>query len=252
MSMILDALSRAEKERKESTEGEVGLSRYTNAATVKDDKVKRWILIALIINISFLSLFVVFYFWKSDLRNNTSADSRQSPTPVVVQTEDKQSKSNATPKPVEKIVEPVVAKTIVTQQSSLQEEAKIQRKRKISKEEAIGVTANKSKAKVTIAAEPLSVERKSIPIPIPQAAPSNSNKYLSIKDLPAAEKSKIRSYEVNVHVYDDVVEERFVLVNMKKYKQGDRLPGGGPVVSEITPEGLVVEFAQGEVLLERN
>lgn len=260
MSMILDALSRAEQERKESTEGIYDATRYAKSGHTKDDRAKRWILVALACNVILLSAFAVYYFLQDDSKKET---------PTAVPTEDPLLKpyhdnssaidesapvtASKPAKPSTKTMEQktVVQKRAIKPSSSLQQEFVVERVRKISKEEAIGAADNNS-ARVTVAAEPLTNEIVPPTIPPELNEYTNTNEYLSINELSSADKSKLRSYEINVHVYDNQVEERFVLVNMKRYKQGDRLPGGGPVIEEITPDGLVMEYAQGKVLLKRN
>ena len=46
---------------------------------------------------------------------------------------------------------------------------------------------------------------------------------------------------IDVHVYSERAQERFVLINLHKYKKGERLQEG-PVVDEITPEGVILSF----------
>lgn len=46
---------------------------------------------------------------------------------------------------------------------------------------------------------------------------------------------------LDVHVYAKQPEHRFVLINMKKYYQGEKLQQG-PLLEEITPEGVVLSF----------
>lgn len=46
---------------------------------------------------------------------------------------------------------------------------------------------------------------------------------------------------LDVHVYSDVPAERFVLINMKKYSEGEQLQEG-PIVDEITPVDVVLSF----------
>lgn len=254
MSMILDALSRAEQERKQSTEGIYDSTRYAKSGQIKEDKVKRWILIALVSNILVLSVFAVIYFLKIDQpKNIPSVVTNPEPVAASITADKKniQASTNAVTKPLEKVDEPAKKKTVIKQPSSLQQEAVVQRKRIISKEEAIGKIANNN-PRVTVATEPLSAEILPPTIPIEIKQEANTGQYLSINELSSSDRSKLKAYEINVHVYDNNIEERFVLVNMKKYKQGDRLPGGGPVIDEITPEGMVMEYAQGKVLLERN
>lgn len=254
MSMILDALSRAEQERKESSEGLFDKGTYTKPTAIKNDKVKNWILLALVINMLLLSIFAVIYFWKAGINKDDLTVvnvSKPQVEAVVVEVKKEQVSVHTEVKPVKKMAKPAAAKPVVKQKSSLQEEAIVQRERIISKEEAIGKTTT-STPRVTVATEPFTTEIISLPVPATFNEKKNNNQYLSINDLTAAEKSKLRAYEINVHVYDNEADERFVLVNMKKYKQGDRLPGGGPIIDEITPEGLIMDYAQGKVLLERN
>lgn len=46
---------------------------------------------------------------------------------------------------------------------------------------------------------------------------------------------------LDVHVYSDVPAERFVLINMQKYNEGQQLQEG-PTVDEITPEDVILLF----------
>lgn len=44
---------------------------------------------------------------------------------------------------------------------------------------------------------------------------------------------------VDIHVYSEIAEDRFVFINMSKHKEGTRLEEG-PLVQEITPQGVVL------------
>lgn len=55
---------------------------------------------------------------------------------------------------------------------------------------------------------------------------------------------------LDIHVYSEQPSSRFVFVNMNKYKEDGRL-AEGPLVSEITPEGVVLEHMGTEFLLPR-
>ncbi len=54
---------------------------------------------------------------------------------------------------------------------------------------------------------------------------------------------------LDVHVYSDQPQDRFVLINLQKYHVGDRLQEG-PLVDEITPEGVILSF-QGQQFMVR-
>jgi len=77
----------------------------------------------------------------------------------------------------------------------------------------------------------------------------SSNHVAKLKDLPLISRDNLSQYEVNVHVFDDRPEQRFVLINMDKYKEGDRVANNGPIVDEITREGVIVDYGSGKVLL---
>jgi general secretion pathway protein B len=46
---------------------------------------------------------------------------------------------------------------------------------------------------------------------------------------------------LDVHVFSDRQQQRFVLINMTKYKEGEKLQEG-PQLDEITPEGVILSF----------
>ena len=71
----------------------------------------------------------------------------------------------------------------------------------------------------------------------------------SLRDLPDSTRSNLQQYEVNVHVFDDDPIRRFVLINMDKYKEGDRIANNGPLVEQITADGVVVDYGNGRALL---
>jgi len=56
---------------------------------------------------------------------------------------------------------------------------------------------------------------------------------------------------VDIHVYSEVAEDRFVFINMNKHKEGSRL-AEGPLVREITPDGVVLNQNGTTFLLPRD
>ena len=46
-----------------------------------------------------------------------------------------------------------------------------------------------------------------------------------------------------------ILKDVFVLINMDKYKQGDQISGNGPLVQEITRDGVVIDYGDGQALL---
>jgi general secretion pathway protein B len=55
---------------------------------------------------------------------------------------------------------------------------------------------------------------------------------------------------LDIHVYAGQPADRFVFINMSKYKENAQLTEG-PTVREITPEGVILEYGGTEFLLPR-
>lgn len=73
--------------------------------------------------------------------------------------------------------------------------------------------------------------------PSTPAAPWEALPYL--EELPAGFRSSVPGVTVNVHVFTDDPARRFVLVDLRRYREGDELPGGLRLL-HITPEGVAL------------
>ncbi len=92
------------------------------------------------------------------------------------------------------------------------------------------------------------------PAPAPAVAasappPQDNAAVRPLKEMPPAFRSEFPKLVVDIHVYDENPLRRFVLVNGKKYRETDTLMEG-PRVVEITPVGVVVEHRGSKVLVE--
>jgi len=56
---------------------------------------------------------------------------------------------------------------------------------------------------------------------------------------------------LDIHVFSEVPEDRFVFINMSKQREHTQL-GEGPVVEEITPDGVVLSYQGTRFLLSRD
>ena len=59
-------------------------------------------------------------------------------------------------------------------------------------------------------------------------------------ELGASEKNGLNRPRLDVHVYAEASAQRFVLIDLKRYREGERLDNGGRLVA-ITPEGVIIE-----------
>jgi general secretion pathway protein B len=96
------------------------------------------------------------------------------------------------------------------------------------------VRAAEQPARVTVAAPSIDTAR------LPTLQQVQANGAVSLPEL-----------HVDIHVYSEAAEDRFVFINMVKHKEGSRLPEG-PLVEQITPDGVVLSQDGISFLLPRD
>ena len=80
---------------------------------------------------------------------------------------------------------------------------------------------------------------------VSQAAPAKTDELPVWPQVDSTLFSQIGdNLRLDVHVYAEKPAERFVLINLQKYREGDQLQEG-PVLETVTPEGVVLSY-QGE------
>ena len=72
------------------------------------------------------------------------------------------------------------------------------------------------------------------PVHVPVTAP-NVTKW---EDMPADFRARVARPEIDVHAYSSQPERRFVLIELQKYREGERL-GSGAEIEEITEKGVI-------------
>ncbi len=81
-------------------------------------------------------------------------------------------------------------------------------------------------------------------------APRVTESYATFNDLRMQGLLQLPDMHLDIHVYSSEPKDRFVFVNMSKYKERATLDEG-PVVVEITPDGVILEFRGTGFLLPR-
>ncbi len=74
--------------------------------------------------------------------------------------------------------------------------------------------------------------------------------YATFNELRANGTIVLPDLHLDIHVYSEQPEKRFVFVNMSRYREQARL-AEGPLIREITPEGVVLEHLGNGFLLPR-
>lgn len=117
------------------------------------------------------------------------------------------------------------------------------------------VAAARQNAPARAEPRPLSAEteRKSPPAPGTNAPRETTDTVAlpSIHEVLANGLVSLPELHVDIHVYSEVAEDRFVFINMNKHKEGSRL-AEGPLVREITPDGVVLSQNGTTFLLPRD
>jgi general secretion pathway protein B len=73
----------------------------------------------------------------------------------------------------------------------------------------------------------------------------------SLQQLVLAGDLSVQPMHLDIHVYAKMRTERFIFINMKKYKEGDNL-AEGPSVEEITSTGVILSYRGKRFTLDRD
>jgi general secretion pathway protein B len=89
------------------------------------------------------------------------------------------------------------------------------------------------------------------PPPLPtepkaEAKPEKSPSIPLISELPFDVREKLGRLQINVHSYSENPAERLVFINMQNLKVGDRIGENGPILKEITPKGVIIDYGDGQ------
>lgn len=85
---------------------------------------------------------------------------------------------------------------------------------------------------------------------VPSMANTMSVNLPTLTDLMLDGSVSVQPLRLDIHVYSDNADERFVFINMSKYREGDRT-SEGPTVTEINTAGVVLNHQGRDFLLLR-
>lgn len=86
--------------------------------------------------------------------------------------------------------------------------------------------------------------------PTPPPAKPATDTIPLLSEMPRDFQREAPSLNINVFVYSDLPEERFVVINMSKYRTGQKIDSG-PEIIEIGPNSLVLEYLGRKFRVER-
>jgi len=105
---------------------------------------------------------------------------------------------------------------------------------------------NEAKQNQPVRTEPAATQQAA---PRP-SAPVNRARVLTLDEVRVNGTLQITDLHLDIHVYSDDPAERFVFINMTKQRERSKLEEG-PVVVEITPDGVILEHQGTTFLLPR-
>lgn len=83
-----------------------------------------------------------------------------------------------------------------------------------------------------------------------RSAIDTSQVYPTMQEVIVAGRVSLPTLHLDIHVYSDTPADRFVFINMSKYREGSRI-AEGPLINEITPDGAVLVHQGVTFLLPR-
>ena len=215
MSFILDALRKSEAERQQQAGGE-----FSNVPSSSDDSQSpKWLwILALLLLVNVVVLLGIL------LRPDAAPETGAPPAAVPA--------DSAPAEPASTVSPPPVADT--GQAASFEERVALAKESQPVPEPAAAQTTEPATAGPAPAAT--TAER-----------PSGQERLMTLDELRLAGSIQLQELHLDIHVYAEDPAERFVFVNMNKHREGSRLDEG-PVVTEITPDGVVLRH-QGQTFL---
>jgi general secretion pathway protein B len=86
--------------------------------------------------------------------------------------------------------------------------------------------------------------------PVPQALTQQAP-LRRFREMPPEYRADFPALDIQVHVFERAAQQRFVIINGHRYREGERM-AEGPALIEIVKEGLVVEYRGEKVLYTLN
>jgi len=211
MSFILDALKKSETDRQQQSSAE-----FSGVPTSpRSAHVPRWLWVVGVLLAINLAVLIGLL-----LRPDTTAPSRSQPSG--------ESAANALP-------------TVDLAQPSFEEQVASARQNPPDQQLESAVVDAEDAARDFVKPVLISQDPSSVPA---------SELYPTLQEVRASGSIDLPDLHVDIHVFSPEPEDRFVFVNMSKLREGSTLTEG-PVVAEITPDGVVLRHKGRLFLLPR-
>jgi general secretion pathway protein B len=254
MSYILDALRKSEQQR-QAVEPETVTDRLLVNQPQTKEKSKTWIIALLIGNLLVITCLAWFFTKKTSIepRQGNIASLKKQVLPIPVTPEHKviQKPTQSSPKQLEietnlpSIAELVDGKKIPdvqTLQGTKPDPNKTEQEKKPLQAKNEQVRPVRSNQQVRVDPSQITTEKP--------ATPPLKNAIADINDLPYETRNTLPNLTINVFSYAQLPEDRFVIIDMVKYRTG-QLIKGSVKLKEIRPDSIVVQYGNETFKVER-
>jgi len=236
MSFILDALKKSEDDRL----GQSGPNLAYAHSAARREAIPRWVLVLSALLLVNLAGLVAVMIWKSD----TPRDDTQLAVQPVIQEEP------ARQEPVGFRASPDYPSPAIQQPAAQAVQADRDEVRSLARE----ASTSSAESATGSATPPVAQTRVTPPETTPQSESQTAAQEARAAMVPTLNEllgqgrlMNLPALKVDLHVYAARREDRFVFINLAKYREGQRLTEG-PLVEEITNDGVILQY-QGERFL---
>lgn len=218
MSFILDALKKSENERQQQSGGE-----FSSVPTSPSDaRPARWLwLLAALLAINVAVLLGILM--RPDVRSTTAPGTEEVQLPAMPAAQEPGGAA------------PTAAASFADQVERARQQQPVQ---------------NASETMTEPGAEPAAEATPATSVPPTSAAASGGERIPTIEELRLSGSLQLPELHIDIHVFSENPAERFVFINMAKHREQSRLEEG-PVVREITADGVILQYQGRSFLLSR-
>jgi general secretion pathway protein B len=255
MSFILNALRKSEQERR-SLEAETLNDRILSAPPLKKSNKTAVFIAFLIVGNVFIIACIVWFF------HNNSMSAPEVTTPITVSAspvQEKKLKTNVIIKPVqpEKLVQKIDSNT-----TSIAEMIDDQKPEPVITQLPVMPIIQKKPVPETIkpVVPAIKPEQPNKPLPVikvTEPIKSTQPEIIPVKrdipflsELPIEFRQTVPKFHINVFVYSQQPDDRFVMIDMVKYKPGQHIKDT-LLLKEILPVSMVIVYQNQEFQIER-
>ncbi len=264
MSYILNAIRKSEQDRK-TQEAANPESTLLETQSSKKTKLSWPMIVLIILNILALTYFIFLYLWQKPTTSIATAD-RNTPSIVSPAQPEKQKitvKTDVEPPKSEPIALTKIQATAKPTPKPDQKKTitKMLKQRRIFKKPAPepvveNIVAVTKKTKVIPTVAPLPTHTEITPTPIKQppsqikSEPEKVKKIPFLREMAPSFRRNVPKLNINVFVYAKNPDDRFVIIDMKKYRTGQET-AEGIEIKEIKSNSLVLLYNNRTFQIDR-